>query len=86
VAGWGDLAWLRVFDNDDLTAFCDDLSDELIIDISEDDFTGLDELLHDWKATAGQLEDPLRKRVLLSPGLDQDDFTEAEVPAEPWDK
>jgi hypothetical protein len=53
---------------------------------SEDDFTGLDELLHDWKVTAGQLEDPFRKRVLLSPGLDQDDFTEAEAPAEPGDK
>lgn len=86
VAGWGDLAWLRVFDNDDLTAFCDELSDELVIDISGDDFTGLDKLLHEWKATAGQLEDPLRKRVLLSPGLDQDDFTEAEAPAEPGDK
>jgi hypothetical protein len=85
VAGWGDLAWLRVFD-DDFAAFCDELSDELIIDISEDDFTGLDELLHDWKATAGQLEDPLRKRVLLSPGLDQDDFTKVGAQTEPGDK
>ena len=52
VAGWGDLAWLRVFD----------------------------ELLSDWKATAGQLEDPLRRKILLSPGLDRDDFAEARDP------
>lgn len=53
MAGWGDLAWLRVFDNDDLTAFCDELSDGLIIDISGDDFTGLDKLLHGGRQPQG---------------------------------
>mgnify|MGYP000040185385 CR=1 FL=1 len=60
---WGDLAWLRVLDNDDLSTFCEDLANELIIDASEDDFTGLDCLIREWRATAGQLEDPLRKRI-----------------------
>ena len=78
---WGDLAWLRVLDNDDLSTFCEDLANELIIDASEDDFTGLDCLIREWRATAGQLEDPLRKRILLSSELEKADFTEAQAPA-----
>ena len=80
VAGWGDLAWLRVFDDEDLNCFCEELSDELVIDASKEDYSGLEELLSDWKATAGQLEDPLRRKILLSPGLDRDDFAEARDP------
>lgn len=80
MAGWGDLAWLRVFDDEDLNCFCEELSDELVIDASKEDYSGLEELLSDWKATAGQLEDPLRRKILLSPGLDRDDFAEARDP------
>ena len=80
VAGWGDRAWLSVFYDEDHNCFCEELSDELVIDASKEDYSGLEELLSDWKATAGQLEDPLRRKILLSPGLDRDDFAEARDP------
>lgn len=78
--GWGDLAWLRVFDDDDLRSFCTDLSNELVIDAAEDDFSGLEQLLREWKVTAGQLEDPLRKHILLSPRFSHEEFIEASEP------
>ena len=78
---WSDLAWLRVFDNNDLNAFCEDLANELIINASENDYTGLDCLIREWRARAGQLEDPLRKHVLLSSELEEADFIEAKEPS-----
>ena len=82
VAEWGDLAWLKAFDAEDLDAFCDELYDLLITCAAMDDFDALDESIREWKTTAGQLEDPLRRRVLLSDGFDDEDFVAASAPSD----
>jgi hypothetical protein len=64
----GDLAWLRVFDHEDLREFADELNDALIAADSDEDPSVLDECLRAWKTTARQLEDPLRRSVLLTKG------------------
>lgn len=79
VAELGDLAWLRVFDKDDQRAFSDELHEALIAGLSDEDLGAVDEVVADWKVTARQLEDPLRRSVLLGatgPG----DFVEADKP------
>jgi len=45
----------------------------------DDDLTELDQLVRDWRATAGELADPARRHVLLG-GFAEDDFVEAERP------
>ena len=82
VAEWGDLAWLKAFDAEDLDAFCDELYDLLITCAAMDDFDALDESIREWKTTAGQLEDPLRRRILLSDGFDDEDFVAASAPSD----
>ncbi|TPF77654.1 MULTISPECIES: hypothetical protein [unclassified Bifidobacterium] len=77
VAELGELAWLRVFDNEDLESFCDDLSDQLIACSADGDYSQLDQMIKEWKITAGQLEDPLRKRILLRNGVDPAELTDA---------
>lgn len=81
VAQWGELAWLRVFDEDDLRAFIGEAESQLLMSEALGDYSDFDELVDEWKVTAGQLEDPLRRHILLSPGIDEDDFTEARRPA-----
>ncbi|KAB8287100.1 hypothetical protein DSM100688_1875 [Bifidobacterium ramosum] len=77
IAELGELAWLRVFDNEDLESFCEDLSDQLIACSADEDYSQLEQMIKEWKVTAGQLEDPLRKRILLHNGVDPDDFDDA---------
>ncbi|MBP2704374.1 hypothetical protein JOL79_11175 [Microbispora sp. RL4-1S] len=79
ISDLGDLAWLRVFEAEDLREFVDDLHAALIAAHSDQDPSALDEFLRAWRITARQLEDPLRKAVLLS-RHDPDDFTEAARP------
>ncbi|MGE4714263.1 MULTISPECIES: hypothetical protein [Bifidobacterium] len=81
VAELGDLAWLRVFDNEDLTSFCDDISDQLIACDADENYSELDATIKDWKTTAGQLEDPLRKKILLQDTVDSKDFAEVSIPS-----
>lgn len=82
VAELGDLAWLRVFDDDDLHEFCDELSEQLVACLADGDFADLNTLIRDWRVTAGQLEDPLRKRILLQAEANTDDFTPAKPPTD----
>lgn len=64
VSDLGDLAWLRVFDLEDLREFVDELYQALLAAHADDDTTPLDECVRAWRTTARQLEDPLRRSVL----------------------
>ncbi|MDH2425394.1 hypothetical protein [Sphaerisporangium sp. TRM90804] len=75
----GDLAWLRVFDVDDLREFVDELHSALIAAHSDQDASVLDEFIRAWRITARQLEDPLRRSVLLG-RHNPEDFSEASPP------
>ena len=83
VSDLGDLAWLRVFDNDDLQSFCAELSDELIACYADHDFTPLSQFIQSWKTTAQQLDDPLRKKLLLQDSFTDADFIPAQKPDAP---
>lgn len=61
----GDMAWLRVFDRDDLKEFADELHQVLIASISDESPEALVEAVRAWKVTAKELDDPLRRSVLL---------------------
>lgn len=64
----GDLAWLRVFDCEDLREFADELNEAIVAADSDSDTAILDACLQAWKTTARQLEDPLRRSILLKKG------------------
>ena len=64
VSDLGDLAWLRVFDRDDLQEFADELHAVLIASISDEDTGPLEEAIRAWRVTAQAIEDPLRRSVL----------------------
>jgi len=77
----GDLAWLRCFDQDDLREFVDDLHVALVAANADGDKRVLDDCLSEWRTTARQLADPLRRSVLLG-SHNPDDFEEASEPAD----
>lgn len=81
VAELGDLAWLRVFDRDDQREFADELHEALIAGLADQDLSPVADIVAAWRLTARQLEDPLRRSVLLGAG-DVDDFVEASEPTE----
>jgi hypothetical protein len=64
VSELGDLAWLRVFDRDDLREFADELHQVLIASISDESAEALTEAIRAWRVTAKEIEDPLRRSVL----------------------
>lgn len=66
VVDLGELAWLRPFDTDDLREFAEELSQVLIASLSDESTGVLDEMLNAWRVTARQLEDPLRRAVLVA--------------------
>ena len=61
----GGLAWLRVFDREDLDEFLVDLNDGLVAASADEDIAALETTLQAWRTTAHQLEDPLRRAILL---------------------
>lgn len=65
VAELGDLAWVRTFDNDDLQEFADELHTALITALADQDTSIVQEVVAAWRITARQLEDPLRRDILL---------------------
>ncbi|MFH8594160.1 hypothetical protein [Streptomyces rimosus] len=69
VQALGDLAWLRVFDCDDLREFADELGEAIVAADSDNDTAVLNECLDAWKVTARQLEDPMRRAALLKKGM-----------------
>ncbi|MFJ4635963.1 hypothetical protein ACIP69_09895 [Streptomyces hygroscopicus] len=75
----GDLAWLRVFDCEDLREFADELGEAIVAADSDNDAAVLHECLDAWKTTARQLEDPMRRSVLLRKGIIPD-LVEVERP------
>lgn len=81
VAELGDLAWVRVFDRDDLADFAEELHAALITALADEDTSLVSNVVDAWRITGRQLEDPLRRSVLLSPTM-TDDFVEAEPPLE----
>lgn len=74
----GDLAWLRVFTRPDLVEFRDELHEVLIAAISDGSPEALEECVSAWRTTARQLEDPLRRSVLLGTH-DSNDFVEVKA-------
>lgn len=79
VAELGELAWLRVFELDDLREFLDELHDCLVAAHADGSAKVLEEAIHAWRTTARQLEDPLRRSVLLSQ-WNEDEYTDATAP------
>lgn len=79
VGDFGDLAWLRVFEGEDLQEFVEDLHAALIAAHADEDVSVLDECVRAWRVTARQLEDPLRRQILLGRHK-PDDFVEAREP------
>ncbi len=76
---FGELTWLRHLDDDDLTAFIGELRVAVSVAYHDDDLTELDQLVHDWRATAEELADPNRREALLG-GFTADDFVEVSRP------
>lgn len=77
----GDLAWLRVFDREDIAMFASELQNSLIAGLSDRDLAATLETVAAWRTTARQLEDPLRRSVLVG-ATDISDFVEAAEPQE----
>jgi hypothetical protein len=76
---FGDLTWLRHFDDDDLATFIAELRDAVSVAYHDDNLTELDKLVRDWRATAEELADPARREVLLG-SFAAEDFVEAGRP------
>lgn len=62
---FGELTWLRHFDDDDLATFIAELRAAVSVAYHDDDLTELDELVRGWRVTAEELADPARRQVLL---------------------
>lgn len=80
IAELGELAWLRTFDREDIKEFCEELDDYIIACFADGDFSALDACIKDWRITASQLEDPLRRRVLLAQGIHSEEFEDVSRP------
>ncbi|HWE88727.1 MAG TPA: hypothetical protein VG317_04610 [Pseudonocardiaceae bacterium] len=79
VSDLGDLAWLRVFDSDELKEFLDELHRALTASHADGTLDALRDCITAWRTTARQLDDPLRRSILRSP-LGANDFVEVERP------
>ena len=78
----GELAWLRSFTREDLDEFVSELHDALVAANADEDTTALDDCIKGWRTTARQLEDPLRRAILLGPHVPED-YVEASEPDDP---
>uniref|UniRef100_UPI003F492570 hypothetical protein n=1 Tax=Amycolatopsis sp. CA-096443 TaxID=3239919 RepID=UPI003F492570 len=77
LAELGDLAWLRVFDRDDMLDFVADLGEVLIAAHADSSGEALTACVEAWRVTARQLEDPLRRDILLSQRPGREDLVVA---------
>jgi hypothetical protein len=80
VSDLNDLAWLRVFDLEDLREFTEELHEALVTAHADRSADSLNDCVQAWRVTARQLEDPLRRRVLLGTH-DPESFEEVKRPA-----
>ncbi len=78
----GELAWLRSFEREDLEEFVSELHDALVAANADEDTVALDDCIRAWRITARQLEDPLRRSVLVGPHAPED-YVEASKPHDP---
>jgi len=78
----GELAWLRSFERQDLEEFVNELRDALVAANADGDTAALDDCIRGWHTTARQLEDPLRRSVLLGRHAPED-YVEAAKPDDP---
>jgi len=76
---FGDLTWLRHFDDDDLEEFVSELRQTLSLAYHDNNLTSLVDAVADWMATAEELADPMRREVLLGAVVSAD-FVEAARP------
>lgn len=79
VADLGSLAWLRVFDHEEQREFLAELHDALLVAHADEDVSALEACISDWRTTARQLEDPLRRSVLKG-RLTADDLVDVTRP------
>ena len=79
-ADYGELTWLRHFDDDDLAQFMQEVRTAVSVAYHDDDLSELERLVRDWRVTADELADPARREVLLG-GFDGADYVEAPGPA-----
>lgn len=75
----GEFAWLRVFDREDLDEFLSDLHSALVAGLADRNMDDLATLEREWRITARQLEDPLRRSVLLARDAEEE-LVEVEAP------
>lgn len=61
----GDLAWLRAFSPEEVKEFCNELHEVLIAALSDGNAVALEDAVNAWRVTAKQLEDPLRRSILM---------------------
>ena len=64
---FGDLTWLRHFDEDDLAEFVSELRQTLSLAYHDDDLASLVDAVADWKATADELADPRAAKSCWAP-------------------
>ncbi|GLZ38588.1 hypothetical protein [Actinokineospora sp. NBRC 105648] len=76
VSTLGELAWLRVFDTEDIREFLSELHEALVASYADGALATLRECVEAWRTTARQVEDPLRRSVLRG-SLAAQDLTEA---------
>ncbi|MDV6244766.1 hypothetical protein [Rhodococcus opacus] len=81
ISDLGNLAWLRAFDAADLHEFVRELHDSLIAALADRSTDALDETVRAWQVTARELEDPLRRSILMNDHSGAD-YIEAERPDE----
>jgi hypothetical protein len=79
-AEMGELAWLRGFDHEDLAEFVAELQDALAAAYADADPQPLVDCVRAWQVTARQLEDPLRRSILLGRNLTPDDLVPVDAP------
>ncbi len=82
---FGELTWLRHFDDDDLATFIAELRAAVSVAYHDHDLTELGQLARDWRATAQELADPARRDVLLA-SFSAADFVEAVRPEQAGDR
>lgn len=70
------LAWLRVFEPEDIRAFADEMQEALIVAMADRDPDLIEEVERAWRITASEVEDPLRRAALTS-RFDIQDYRDA---------
>ncbi len=75
----GRHAWIRSLPAEDLIELAADLSAAIIASIADQDSLSADRVVEEWRLSASQLDDPLRRAVLLD-AFDATDYLEADQP------